>query len=77
MDQEMYCEEILSGELSEGGCTREERNVKSVWKLLQRGERESKYSPTSRVDRLPRAFEILTSCSSVILERKRISVNFR
>lgn len=40
MDQEMYCKEILSGELSEGGCTREERNVKSVWKLLQRGESE-------------------------------------
>ena len=40
-------------------------------------ERESKYSHTSRVDHLPEAFRRLASNSSIILERKRISVNLR
>ena len=38
-------------------------------------ERESKYSHTSQVDHLPEAFRRLASNSSIILERKRISVN--
>jgi len=40
-------------------------------------ERESKYSHTSKVDHLPEAFRRLASNSSIILERKRISVNLR